>query len=796
MKKQLIIICSVFLAAILLFVGYALLKPADDVENGTSGDGYTLADDTASAVSGLENKYVIIFDGRETDVTTSVTRDHIYGFAQSLAAAGGNISIEFNDSKQLDGVTVKGSSGEKKIEYKDFFKYLSDGTPYATDAQSLLINAVLSLEGKPEIKVDLYALDGYDTDGDTVAGSGGNAFLFPKLSRSDIQTLTVNNKHGLYKVVRRTSGDSSSLVFSGAEYVGYDKEKFSQLVVNTTYVLSSGKIKDPKDFSEYGLASDDDGNGWFTLVTTGGEAHKVIIGDLDPSGTYYYARYAGKDIVYLLPAADLDSSVLLPVSDYLTALLVYPITETNDIYKINNIIMSWADGAKLNASQFSLVSLSSNAAAYQIVSSDGKKTDTEVADLLGDKKLFTGSYSGWNDGSLFAGIKSSDKKEFYIDLCLINYAVDGRYRVEFGLLRDESTNAYLPESVRIAYSTDDGKTFTDADGSITPSHSNLECKKYTAEFTSESAVQYVRMYFNMPAGKYVVMDEVKVFADGIDSQPVDALTGSWRITEPSTYIPEGKNFVYTDSANFQTTLLQSLGTLVGDSVVRTGVCDDPSNVATISKTVLAEYGLDTPDLTVSFEFGGWRSTVYLKRSSEQGVWYAYSVIKSLTGSDEYCTDIIAKISEETAAWMAWDVVDLIDHNLLSMYIDEIDRLTFTFGGKEYRFELSKDTDGKLNGVTVDGKTVDLSGFRHTYVSLISITLKGEYSEGDGDPAEVLRVKVEGTSKSPEIVFYRVTTSKAYYTIDGKGQYYVLLDTVNTVKYKVEKLYNGEEVPRT
>lgn len=797
MKKQFIIIGSVFLAAILLFAGYAILKPAEDIENVSDDGDYQLADGTASAAGSLDGKYVIEFDGRQNDITTSISRSHIYGFALSLAEANGNISIEFNDSKELVGVTVKGNGGSKNIKYDDFYLYLDDGTAYATNAEGTLINAMLALEGKATIETQLFALDGYDTDGDTVAGTGGNAFLFPKLSRDDIQTLTVSNKNGTFKVIRKTSGDSSSLVFAGAEFVGYDKEKFSQLVVNATYVLSSGKIKDPKSFADYGLEDDGSGNGWFTLVTTDGTAHKVIIGNLDPSGTYYYARYVGKDHVYLLPASDLDDSLLLSVGDYLTALLVYPITQTTDVANINNVVLNWFEsGIKLNANQFSLITLSSNAAAYQITSSDGTKTDTEVADLLSDKTVFSGTYSSWNDGSLFAGIKSSDKGEFYIDVCLINYATDGKYRLEFGMLRDESTNAYLPESMRVAYSTDSGKTFVDLDSTVSPSQSNLEYKKYTLEFESSEAVQYVRIYFTMQAGKYVVMDEIKVFADGVDSQPVDALTGSWRVTEPADYIPAGKNFVYTDSSNFQTTFLQSIGTLVGDSVVRTGVCDDPTDVTTVSKSVLAEYGLDKPDMSASFEFDGWRSTVYFKQSSTEGVWYAYSIIKSLTTDDEYCTDVIAKITDETAEWMSWDIVDYLDHNLLSMYIDEIDTLTFTFGGKEYKFVLTKGDDGKLSRVTLDGNVVDTQSFRYTYVSLISITIKGEYAEGDGEPAEVLRVKVDGASKSPEMIFYRVTTSKAYYTIDGQGKYYVLLDTVNTVKYKVQQISEGKEVSRS
>jgi len=792
MKKQIIIIASVFLVAIILFVAYMFIKPQSDIVEVSEDDQYALTDEVTEALATIDGSYTVKFAGRQNAITTSTTKNRIYQFALSIAGSNNKITVVTDDTASTDDVTIVGGSGSKSVKYADFYKYLADETPYAHDAIGIIVGTILELDGKEAIEIELTALDGYDTDGDTVIASTGKPFVFPQKSRSDIQTLTITNQYGSYKILRKTSGSTSSLIFVGAEYVGYDKEKFSQLVVNATYVLASGKVKNHLGFEEYGLDSEANATASFTLVTTSGEAHKVIIGKSDPTGSYYYARYVGKDIVYMLPATDLEESLLLPESYYLTALLVYPITETEDVYNIDNVTISWPkNDITLVASQFKLCSLSDNAAAYQI---DGSAT--AVTDLLKDKKTFSGTYTTWTDGSLFAGVKSSDKKEFYIDICLVNYAVDGNYKVEFGMLRDESTGAYLPEASRIAYSTDIGKTFVETDINMTYDQSNKEYKKYSYEFKSDDAVQYVRVYFTMPAGKYAVMDELRVYVDGADSQPADALVGSWRAVEPLDYVPEGKNFVYPDSTNFQTTLLTSLGSLVGDAVVETGICDNVYDIGTISKAKLAKYGLDEPDMIASFEFDGFVSTVYIAYPKDGGdYYYAYSTESSLSQDITICTDIIAEISLDTAAWLNWDIVDMLDHNLLSMYIDDIETLTITFGGKDYVFELIKDSNGKLTTVRIDGKTVDTQNFRYLYISIIGMSLKGEYEEGEEAPAEVLRIKIKSQSKNPEIVFYRVTTSKAYYTIDGQGRYYVLLDKVNTVKKNVGLLLAGQDVPR-
>lgn len=785
MKKQIILIAVVFAVAVAVGITAIIISNNGKTRWEYEDDSfYTLTDEVKALLSDETVKGSLTFGGCNLN---NDDMERVYKFMQAFERASeGRISASYTSSGDK-AVTVAVSGGSKKIEYDAFYRRKDDGTPYAFDGENLIAGAICSLTGKDEVNVPLRALKGFDTDGDTVLVDG-RPFMYPNITRSDVSSLTVKNSYGTFKVYRETT--TQKFFFEGSEYVDYSQDMFSKLIVNATYVLSNGKVEDPLDFAEYGL-TEDKATCTILVVTLTGDSHKIIIGNKTASGSEYYARYVGKDHVYRLSASDLEESLLLPATDYFTPLLVYPLTETTDIQKVTSASISFVrDGLTINASQFTLAELSPNAKTFGEITTD---------ELIVDNNFFTGKYSGWKDGSVFGAFSTNDGEECFVQLTMTNYALNGDYSVKFGLLRDESSDAYLPKSVGIGFSTDGGQTFTRADATVKPEHNNQECKTYTLSFKADAPVQYIRLYFSMKKDVYTVIDEIRAYGDGEDCQPADALVGNWKVTEPAEYIPEGKNFIYPDSNNFTTTFLGSLGTLVGDSVVESGLATDVYDSSTINQTMLKKYGLDDPDIIASYVFKGWTSTVYFKRDKEDSTrYYAYSTEDYHDDETDMhmTTGIIAVVTTATAEWLTWDPVDFLDHNLLSMYIDDIHRFTLSFGGQDYAFDLiDTDSDDRIDTVKIDGRTVDTKNFRYLYVSLIGITLKGEYSATDDPPAEILRVKIDGDTKSPEIVFYRVSATKAYYTVDGQGKYYVLVDRVNTVKRNVGLLLAGESVPR-
>lgn len=240
-----------------------------------------------------------------------------------------------------------------------------------------------------------------------------------------------------------------------------------------------------------------------------------------------------------------------------------------------------------------------------------------------------------------------------------------------------------------------------------------------------------------------------------------------------------------------------MASLEGERVVACGFADN-GDATSLDTAILAEYGLDNPDKHFAFEYDGIVTDLYVSAPNEDGKYYVYSTFKGdLNGQNiNATTDVIVEVSTETAAWLAWDMVEYLDHSLFSIYIVDITEMEISADGKTYEFDLSLDDEGKLADVKYEGKSYDVTSFKYLYQSIIGIYMQDAYIPSEGETAEeYLRIKVHTETNSPEIVFYRVSSSKCYFTIDGQGSYYALVEDVNEAREKLFAYVNGEIITK-
>ena len=123
--------------------------------------------------------------------------------------------------------------------------------------------------------------------------------------------------------------------------------------------------------------------------------------------------------------------------------------------------------------------------------------------------------------------------------------------------------------------------------------------------------------------------------------------------------------------------------------------------------------------------------------------------------------------------------------------------TYTVDGTEYEFDLGFDeAGGKLASVTCGGKNYDVDSFKNFYESMLVIEMVGEFKpDPSAELKEYLKIEIHSDVKSCEFVFYRIDSSRCYYTVDGVGGYYVLVSDVNVVRNNLQKYLNGEIVTR-
>ncbi len=267
----------------------------------------------------------------------------INGFLDSLTNISSKFDYhhdedgEFAKEFSIDGNVILFKRGDKieKVSYDDFFVKLEDGTKYAFD-RNKLVNVIRSLNGTDTTDTkSLYALSGYDTDGDTISPVTKKAFVFPAItSRYDVEYLRVTNQKGTFSILQDV--ETGNFYFKDAVTLAYNSEKFSSMIMSAIYMLSTNKVENPVALSEYGLANEETATAIIEIMKKDGELHKVVIGNKTLDGKGYYAKYYKKDFIYII-SSNIDNSLLLSAADFFQTSLVHSVTSVEGIYSVDDI---------------------------------------------------------------------------------------------------------------------------------------------------------------------------------------------------------------------------------------------------------------------------------------------------------------------------------------------------------------------------------------------------------------------------------------------------------------------------
>lgn len=174
-----------------------------------------------------------------------------------------------------------------------------------------------------------------------VVGHNDRILMFPHTEKEKIRSIEVHNDHGSYTFRRDANGDFQIVGFEG---IAFNQEQLSSLVVSAGYTLSMAKVKDIVSMEEYGLVpvQNEDGTTWnparYKLTCTDGTEHSVTIGYPLITGGGYYAKYAGRNEVYVLNT-ELAKTILAPVENMITPMAVWPMAMNNYFTSDNFLFM-------------------------------------------------------------------------------------------------------------------------------------------------------------------------------------------------------------------------------------------------------------------------------------------------------------------------------------------------------------------------------------------------------------------------------------------------------------------------
>lgn len=283
-------------------------------------------------------------------------------------------------------------------------------------------------------------------------------------------------------------------------------------------------------------------------------------------------------------------------------------------------------------------------------------------------------------------------------------------------------------------------------------------------------------YFTCP--RCTIWRDGETFIDVVyqdqDDRALNGTTSQYFFNYPEGYTP--------NTTKYQEILL-ALSDFRGSEVLKFGNADE-----TFKPEELKEYGLDTPMYIVTYEYNEVENIVLLSKQNGDGTFYAYSML----------FNTVVLIDEESAGFVTWDIMPLIDRPIFQMNILAAKKIEIDPKDGKGARSFTPVAAGDSLGALLDGSgskysEFDTTNFKRLYQKMLEIKLE-DVTESDSEENEILSFRVTSDKdKVYEYRFYAYSTRRCYFTINGKGEFYCLRDSVELVKNNLARFEAGEEI---
>ena len=649
----------------------------------------------------------------------------------------------------------------------------------------------------------------YTVEGNEELGFNFRVLMFPHIEKKNIRKLEVFNSKGDFTFVRYNLetdkiDDSASFIIEDSPLAAYDQEMFASLYVSAGYTLTTQKIVDPiKDangeFSEYGLVSEmrplydeetgepvtDEKTGeqktykyepaYYVLTDTSGNEYKVIIGDRLVTGGGYYVQYVdlstGKEIkrdaVYVL-SADIGDTMLAAIEEFVTPALTYPMTmnsyfDVEDFFVLRkNYGSDSKDTPYLATVAFSYIDLA----------------ERENTIKASEPYIFSGyTLDGYtpSNNNIDACLQSIYTPEF---VKVIKLSPHGEDLIKYGLAVSDGTDKngnpqYTLESEHmISYKYD----ILDDEGKKTDT-------VYNIVYISEP---------NKEGNRYAFTEIWSVDKEG---EPDDQLYTLDMIVEVAGHSLEFLNWdayewINDSYINLNIAFCEKITLKSADYWAEFTLDNSKSDSeSAISSTLLSVHAKDSA--------GNDRQTFSSLEIQGKGKGSDTVYRWEITASEIKCYDATGKEMKITSAYYDYNMLDS-QVRVISGYIETTD------GSKVYVTANEVKIEALDPSKSVTYVRYDTSLFRQFYKTLLYATIVNSYQMTDEEKAEKITdancmltmTILDSEGKENIYKFYRLTSRKAYITINGTGGFYVQCDRVNKFVSDAQRFFANEHIEAT
>ena len=270
---------------------------------------------------------------------------------------------------------------------------------------------------------------------------------------------------------------------------------------------------------------------------------------------------------------------------------------------------------------------------------------------------------------------------------------------------------------------------------------------------------------------------------------------SYKMTYPAQYLVNDD--VYSSE------VLVALGSLKGYMVVCAGDGTAEGSLFN-NKKLMAQYGfydLDNPAYDLYYECEDVPAYIMFTESGTEGFYYAYSLIY----------DMIVLVEKTSVEFLEWDLLEYINGRLFYEHISNVSALSVSgnviYNGKSYaineKISYWYDTDDEMNclvqstGASYKGNTETHNYALGYYMVALMLYIDGYISDVENfsmqNAEEYARFTIEYIGgETQTYVFYRFG-GNCYFTINGQGDFYVRLSTVNKLLVNAVRVANYSSV---
>ena len=191
-----------------------------------------------------------------------------------------------------------------------------------------------------------------------------------------------------------------------------------------------------------------------------------------------------------------------------------------------------------------------------------------------------------------------------------------------------------------------------------------------------------------------------------------------------------------------------------------------------------------------YEYQDIAQYILLSDKNENGNYYAYSLLFNL----------ITELDGSTMEWLEWDLIKWVDSPIFMMNINDVKTITVDSPTAKRVFDLVGEAQELVVTERATGFKPEVFNFRQFYKTLLSVDMQDYVGMTEEEIAALtdddlqLTLTIETRAGQKRVYkFYPYSTRRSYYTVDGKGEFYVQRDMATKVITDAEKVMTNTEV---